>query len=148
MATTSPTYTLLDGTTAAVDLAIAPDPVAPSTLSSVRCFAAFISVMLRRGTTQRITFCEQGWSKPTPGMRQGFVHVDGFSSKGGPLSSPLAMFLIDAPLPFVFTADTGLSLTSMLVETQDMIGARAFAEHARGIDAETYGAVSALWVVA
>lgn len=143
-----PAYTLLDGTTAAVDLAIAPDPAIPATKSSIRCFSSFISLMLRRGTTQRITFCESGWSKPSPGMRQGFGHVDAFTSKGGPLSSPLAMFAEDDPMPFVFTADTGLTLTSALVETQDMIGVRAFGEHARGIDFETYGAVVGVWVVA
>ena len=143
-----PAYTLLDGTSAAVDFTIAPDPSVPGTLSSIRCIASYISLMLRRGTNQKITFCGSGWNKPSPGMRAGFGHIDAFSSKGGPLSSPLALFLLDVATPFVFTADTGLTLTGKLLETQDMTGVRAFAEHARGLDFETYDAISTVWVVA
>lgn len=141
-----PTYILLDGTVAAVDMTIAPTAVGAQ--SSIRCIASYISLMFRRGTTQRVTFCENGWSKPSAGMRQGFGHIDGFSSKGGPLSDPLAMFNQNDPLPFTFTADAGLTFTGKLVLTQDMTGVRAFAEHARGIDFETYGIISTLWVVA
>lgn len=142
-----PSYVLLDGTSAAVDFTIAPDPAAPGTLSSVRCIASYISIMFRRGTTQKFTFCGNGWNKPSPGMRGAFGHIDGFSSKGGPLSSPLALFLLDVSTPFVFTCDTGLTLTGKLLETQDMTGVRAFAEHARGMDFETYDSVAATWVV-
>lgn len=143
-----PTYTLLDGTTAAIDMQIAPDPATPGTKSGIKCFASYISIMLRRGTTQIVTFCNSGWNKPSGGMRGGFGHVDGFSSMGGPLSSPLALFLLDVPSAFVFTAHTGCTLTGALLETQDMTGARAFAEHSRGIDFETSGPVTAVWVVA
>lgn len=141
-----PTYTLLDGTTAAVDFTSKLST--GGTQQSFKCIANYIMLMFRRPTTQKFTFCSSGWAVPTPGVRQGFGHIDGFMSTGGPVSDPLALFTQDTALDFVFTAHTGCTLSGALLETQDQSSSRALAESGRGIDFETSGVVASTWVVA
>lgn len=136
---------LLDGTSAAVDFTVPSTPT--GTPVSLKCLASDISIVYRRPTTSKTTFCSASWVTPTPGIRQGFGHIGGFVSTGIALSNPLVLFNNDLALPFVFTADTGNTITQNMVVTQDMLGVRALAEFARGIDFETSGAPTILWTV-
>lgn len=137
---------LLDGTTAAIDFTIEPTP--GGTKASLKCIANFISYIIRRGTSQRFTFCSSGWAQPIAGVRAGFVHIDGFMGKGVALASPVALISQDSPLEFIFTADTGCTITQSAIETQEGDAVRALGESSRGLDLETSGPPTTAWVIA
>lgn len=136
---------LLDGTTAAVDFTV-PTTVG-GTATSLKCWAGYLSIRINRATSEKITFCSSSWAVPISGIRRGFGHIDGFASTGTPLSSPSVLILVDAPLPFTFTADTSNTIAWSLMVSDDMMGVRAFGEFTRGIDFITSGAPTVSWVI-
>jgi hypothetical protein len=133
---------LLDGTSAAVDFTIA--------TISYKCIANYLSIDFVRDMFEYTTFCTAGgWRTRTPGMKQGIGRLDGFAAKGvTTIVDPLALFSGSAGSAFVFTVDTGCTLTGTLVVTRDHTGMRAAANSERGIDFETQGAVTSVWVTA
>jgi hypothetical protein len=137
---------LLDGTTAAVDFTS--KLTTGGSLTSFKCIANRLALIIQRATTDRFTFCSGGWAQPVAGIRAGFGRLDGFASKGAPISDPLALIAVDDPLDFVFTVDTLCTLSGKLIAVQDGAGVQALGESTRGIDFRTYGAVTSAWVIA
>lgn len=130
---------LLDGTSAAVDFTIA--------TISYKCIANYLSLDFVRDMFEYTTFCGTGWRTRTPGMKQGIGRLDGFAAKGVPtIVDPLALFATTLGSAFVFTVDTGCTLTGTLIVNRDHTGMRAAANSERGIDFETQGAVTSVWV--
>ena len=76
------------------------------------------------------------------------MHLDGYVSKGTIYSDPLALFADNIAKPFIFTADTGCTLSGSAHASLDAIGLRAAANSERGIDLRSYGPVTSVWVVA
>ena len=148
-------YTLLDGTVAAIDFqvgAAAGTSIVSGTGtlsggSSLACFANYVSVDIGREFTERTTFCSGGWRSRTPGLKQAVGRIEGFPSKGGVWSDPLAMFTSQLGYPFAFVIDTGCMLYGVLHEQRDHVGMRAAMQGERGIDFESTGSVSSLWVI-
>lgn len=138
---------LLDGTSALIDFSIAYDG-GGSSQSSMKCAFNYISADISREFTEKTTFCSSGWRSRQPGMKQVVGHLDGFVSKGTVFSDPLALFATTNAFPFVFTADTGCTLTGSLHAQRDHIGLRAAANSERGLDWESTGAVTSAWVIA
>jgi hypothetical protein len=137
---------LLDGTIAAVDFTLSATTASPTQVS-IKCAFSYVSLMYRRPTTVKTTFCSAGWTVPIPGIRSGFGHLDGYVATGASYTSPLLYFNVDTPLPFVFTADTGNTNYQSRVMTQEAMGARALGEFARGSDFETSGSPTVVWVI-
>jgi hypothetical protein len=137
-------YNLLDGSNANIDFQVALTGTTPN--KSAKCFLSTMSFALRRTTTSKTTFCGTGWVSVTPGNKQMFGVMGGFSSTGDVLADPLAMF-IQAPLPFTGTFDTGSSLSGNLVVTEDANTLVAAANSGRTIAWESSGAVTSIWVV-
>lgn len=137
---------LLNGTTAAFDFTLA--ATSGGSPTSIKCIAHSVSLVLRRGSFEQVTFCSSGWRVPTPGFRGGYLHVDGFVATGSAIADPLIQFYVDAACPFVMTMDTGTTMTGSALQTQGALSARAFAEFLTGTDYETSGVVTKVWVVA
>lgn len=132
---------LLDGTMAAFDITIA-------TLS-YKCMAAYVSADIVREFTERTTFCTTGgWRSRLPGMKQLIGRIDGFMMKGDPKSDPSILFASTASLAFVITMDTGCTITGSLHTGRVHLGMRAQANSEEGIDFESDGVVTFVWVVA
>lgn len=137
---------LLDGVEAAVDMTIETDG---STAVSYKCMANYLSADFVRDFNERTTFCTTGsWRARTPGMRQMFGRIEGFASKGWAGADPLVLMATNTPKDFIFTVDTGCTLTGQLHSARDHTGMRAQGNSERGIDFESYGAVTSVWVVA
>lgn len=136
---------LLDGTVAAVDMSIAYSGTAQT---SLKCAFNYLSARMQRGFTERTTFCSSGWVQEQAGMKQLLLHLDGYVSKGAVFSDPLALFADNTAKPFIFTADTGCTLTGSALAASDDMGLRAAANSQRGIDLRSYGVVTSVWVVA
>lgn len=132
---------LLDGTMAAFDVTIA-------TLS-YKCMAAYVSADIVREFTERTTFCSAGgWRSRTPGMKQLIGRIDGFLGKGTAQSDPSVLFASTSPLAFVITFDTGCTVTGSMHAGRVHLGLRAQANSEEGIDFESDGVVTFVWVVA
>lgn len=136
---------LLDGTSASVDFTVA--PTSGGVQASIKCLLNYISLVYQRATSTKLTFCSGGWEAPIAGMRRGFGHLDGFVSKGSAQSTPLLYFLVDDPLPFLFTADTGCTIAHWLIDTQEAMGVRSMGEFGRGMDFVTSGTPTVVWVI-
>lgn len=139
---------LLDGTNANIDFAIASAGAGATATASLKCSFAFLSARIVREFTEQTTFCSSGWRSRNPGFMQLLMHLDGYASKGTPLSSPMALFTDNLARPFVFTADTSCTFSGSAHAAADGIGLRAAGNSDRGIDLESYGAVTVAWVVA
>jgi hypothetical protein len=137
--------TLLDGTTAAIDFTLA---FSGSNQVSVKCAFSRISARMQRGFTDRTTFCSTGWVEEIPGMKQLLMSLAGYASKGTAYSDPLALFSDNVPRPFLFTADTGCTLTGNANAVSDGVDLVAAANSGRGIDLRSHGPVTSAWVVA
>lgn len=132
---------LLDGTTAAFDISIA--------TISYKCIAAYVSADIVREFTERTTFCTAGgWRSRLPGMKQLIGRIDGFMAKGVPLADPSILFATTSPLAFVITFDTGCTATGAMHAGRVHLGMRAQANSEEGIDFESDGVVTFVWVVA
>lgn len=139
-------YALLDGSSANIDFQVALTGSTPNT--SAKCILSTMSYALRRTTTSKTTFCGTGWVSVTPGNKQMFGVLGGFASVGGPLSDVMALFSLQAPVPFAGTFETGSALTGKLVVTEDASTLVAAANSGRTISYETDGVVASTWVIA
>lgn len=142
---------LLDGTVAAIDIMLAANATVTSigtATLSIRCIASAVAFTFRRPLGQKSTFCNTGWTKPTPGPRTMFAVVSGFMSTGASYSDPLVYFTQDFPSAFLFTADTGSTLQGAWMESEDADSLTAFANSGRSMSFESSDAVASTWVVA
>lgn len=137
---------LLDGTVAAIELLANMSGVTTPTLSW-KCMASAIAFTFRRPLGQKTTFCNTGWTKPTGGPRTMFAVVSGFMTTGAAYSDPLALFTQDTESAFIFTADTGSTLTGNWMESEDADSLTAFANSGRSMSFESSGAIASTWVV-
>lgn len=132
---------LLDGTAAAFDITI--------NALSYKCLAAYVSADIVREFTERTTFCTTGgWRSRTPGMKQLIGRIDGFLTSGMPISDPSLLFANTTGYAFVITFDTGCTVTGTLHVGRMHMGLRAQANSEEGIDFESDGQVTFVWVVA
>lgn len=139
-------YTLLDGTAAAIDIQTALTGTTAD--KSMKCIASTVTFTFRRPTTAKTTFCTTGWTGATPGNKTMFAVVGGFMSTGDVLADPLAMFSVQAALPFILTADTGNTIQGNWVETEDANTLVAANNSGRSMAFESDGPVTSTWVVA
>jgi hypothetical protein len=139
---------LLDGTIAAIDIKALMTAGSTTPTLSIRCMASALAFTFRRPFSQKTTFCNTGWTKPTGGPRTMFAVVSGFMSTGAAFSDPLILFALDASSSFVFTADTGSTITGQWMESEDANSLTAFANSGRSMSFESDDAISTTWVVA
>lgn len=136
--------TILDGTTAAFDFT-----TGTAASDSWKCVATYAEFNVRRDFIEQTTFCSTGgWRERLPILKQVIGRITGFLSKGEAISDPLHLFSGTAGVPFVFTADTGCTLSGNLHAANYRGGMRAQANSEMDLDYESTGSVSSSWTVA
>lgn len=136
---------LLDGSNTNIDVQFGIGVA--NALVSFKCFSSMVSVRTHRDFTERTTFCSGGARSRTPGMKQIFIHLEGFGSEGSAGSDPSALFANTTGVPFVVTADTGATWTGNCHAADDISTIQAAANHNRGIDLESTGTWVVVWPV-
>jgi len=137
---------LLDGTLAAIDVVVNLTGVTTPSLS-IKCMASALAFTFRRPLGQKTTFCNTGWTKPTPGPRTMFAVVSGFMSTGTTFSDPLVLFSVDIATSFIFTADSGSTIQGNWMESEDANSLTAFANSGRSMSFESSDSITSTWVI-
>lgn len=138
---------LLDGTTAATDITIAPGTsyIAQGTAISVKGVLGYISHDIVREMFEQTVFSSGGWRQQISGMKQLIGRADGYESKGATYSDPLLYFANNFPCGFVYTADTSCTLTYLGFISRRHSGMKAAGNSEAGFDIASFGAVTSSW---
>ena len=129
----------LDGSNTNIDVSVGGN--------SLRCWTNFWSANIVRDFTEATTFCDSGWRSRTPGFKQLVGRISGIAAKGVAGTNPATYMASSSTMAFVLTADTGCSFTFDGHVGNVGVAFLASQNSTFGLDYESAGAVTTVWVV-
>lgn len=138
-------FALLDGTNGNVDLGIT---LSGTTVTSTKTIFGYMTIRIGVEMSAQDVFATGAWRKRLKTNFQAVGRLEGFVSQGSPVSDPLSLVGSAGALPVTATYTTGCTLAFSAQFNGDANEVRATANSGRGVDFESWGTVTSVWVIA